>query len=202
MKGFIVRFFSLLMFILIVTCPLAFAQSRDAKSGRLNAFICEPLPPAPVLDVEMLDDAPRYQQLKDKFASVLRKNGIDVRAGAPLVLTIDLKTLRDSQASDKHDLGELRLGKDGGVSLRGNLWSNSADSVLGGRKKSSPGYDTTYLAITASLNRRDDGGCVWQGELVHDLKGDDPDRSAYGFVAPLADAIGQSIWNKSVVMSD
>lgn len=200
MKGFIVRLIALLTAILIVPPLPAFAQSPNAKSGRINAFICEKLPQASIVDVQMLDDAPRYRQLREKFITELREDGIGVKTGAPLTLTIDLKTVRDSQSSDQHGVGELRLGRDGGVSLRGKLWSNSADSVLGGRNKSSRGYDTTLLLITASLNRRDDNRCIWQGELIHDLKGEDPDRTAYQFMAPLAEAIGKTVQNERVTV--
>ena len=123
MKGFTLRFFTLSLFILIASQPPAVAQSGEAKSGLLNAFVCEALPPSAVLDVEMLDDAPRYQQLRKKFADQLKKDGIDVKDGASLVLTIDLRTIRDSQSSDRRGLGELKLGKGGSVNLRGKLWS-------------------------------------------------------------------------------
>lgn len=194
--------FALFIAVALLAAPAAVAQSDNGDAGRLNTYACEKLPSPLKLDVQIFDNAPRYLRLKENFTARLNKRGIVMAADAPLVLTLDVGTEREFQPTDKRGIGELRVGSGGGVSLRGKIWSNTDDSVLGGRKKSSQRRAVDRLRVTASLNRRDDGRCVWQGEILYALGGGDPDQAAFRFMPPLADAIGQSIRNKLVVMSD
>jgi hypothetical protein len=194
--------FALFIVVALLAAPAAMAQSENVDTGRLDAYACEELPSPLKLDVQIFDNAPRYLRLKEKFTARLNKRGIVMTADAPLVLTLDVRTEREFQPTEERGIGELRVGSGGGVSLRGKIWSNTNDSVLGGRKKSSQRRAVDQLRVTANLNRRDDGRCVWRGEILHALGGGDPDQAAFRFMPPLADAIGQSIRNKSVVMSD
>jgi hypothetical protein len=193
---------ALVFFVALLAAQLAMAQSGDRITGRLDAHICEKLPSPLKIDVQILDNAPRYVRLRDKFIARMNEDGIEMVTGAPYVLMLYIKTVRDFQQSDKSYIGELRIGKGGDVSVRGKIWSNSDDSVLGGRKKSSGRRTVNQLQVTADLNRRDDGRCVWQGKILHELRSGDPDNAAYHLMPILAGAIGRSIQNKPVNISE
>jgi len=193
---------ALLIFATRIAAPPAMAQSGNGGPSRLDAYACEKLPASLRIDVQILDNAARYLRLRDKFIARINKDGIEVVAGAPLVLMLDIKTVREFEEEDKRHIGELRVGGSGGVSLRGNIWSNTDDSVLGGRKKSADRTTVDRLQVTANLNRRDDGRCMWRGEILHDLQGGDPDHAAFQIMPILAGAIGQSIRNKPVIIPD
>ena len=105
---------ALLIFIALLAAPPAIAQSENGNPGRLDAYACEKLPSPLKIDVQILDDAPRYLRFRDKFAARMNENGIEVVAGAPLVLTLDVRTVREFQQSDKRHIGELHIGKSGG----------------------------------------------------------------------------------------
>lgn len=186
----------------LVSAPPSIAQSEKGKTGRLDAYACEELPAPLRIDVQMLDDTPRYLRIREKFILQMRQNGTEVVAGAPLVLTIDVTTMREFSQSDKNHIGEVRVDTGGSISLRGKIWSNTEGSVLGGRKKSSDRLAVDQLKVTANLNWRDDGRCVWQGEFLHDLQGGDPDRAAVQFAPSLVDAIGRSIRDRTVTVFD
>lgn len=185
---------------LLVSSP-ARGQS-EAPDGRLNAFSCEKLPSPLKIDVQVLDNAPRYLRFRDKFVEQLVRDGISVMAGAALVLTLEVRTERELSDPTKGNIGEVRIGKSGGVSVRGKIWSNTGDSVLGGRKKSADRRAVDRLKVKANLDRRKDGRCLWQGEILHDLYGRDPDKAARRLAPILAGAIGQSVQNQPVEIPD
>ena len=162
----------------LIAAPPASAQSDGDNIGRLDAYICERLPSAPSIDIKLLDDAPRNVQFRDAFVARAKKNGIAVTAGAPFLLLLDIKTVREFSGPQRGQLGEVRIGKGAGVDVRGKFWSNSEDSILGGRKSTSRRHSVDRLHVTASLNGRTDGRCVWQGKILYDLNGRNSDRAA------------------------
>lgn len=192
---------ALFFLVALVSLP-AIAQSEDGYTGRLDAYVYEELRSPLKIDVLILDNSPRYLQLRDRFSARMKENGIEVAADAPLVLILDINTVFENQQTGERHIGELRIGKGGGVTLRGNIWSNTEDSVLGGRKRSSYRPTTQHLQMTANLSRRDDGRSIWQGIIIYELRGGDPDRAAHRFMPILADAIGQPIQNKLVSIPD
>jgi hypothetical protein len=52
--------------------------------------------------------------------------------------------------------------------------------------------------VTATLNSRVDGHCLWQGEVRHDLRDDDPDEAAKKIMPYLAAAVGKAIKNRPI----
>jgi hypothetical protein len=197
-KYFITIGAALVLLAALMAPPQAAAQSEATNVARLDGHVCEQLPSSPRIDVQISDDAPRFLRLRDRFIARMKKDAIEIAAGAPLVLFLDVQTVREIQEQRKGSMGQVNIGKGGGVSVRSNIWSNTDDSLIGGRKKTANRLSSDRLRITAALNGRDDGRCIWQGRLVHDLRGGDPDRAAERFLPVLAGAIGQSVQARQV----
>lgn len=176
----------------------ALAQSSDETAGRLTAYACEKLRTPASIDVQLTDNSANNLQLKEKFTAHMKRDGLGVSATAPLLLMLDIRTTRTIEQAEKSEIGKLQVGKGGGVSLRGKVWSNTGDSVLGGRKKTARSRPVDQLTVTATLNRRDDGRCVWRGEISYDLQGRDADTAAGDMMPVLAHAIGKTIQNQPI----
>jgi len=83
------------------------------------------------------------------------------------------------------------------VFMRGNVWSNRDRSILGGPIEQPEKFSLNQLQVSASINRRTDGRCLWQGEVLHDLHGDeDPDAATLKIIPVLARALGKTIRNR------
>jgi hypothetical protein len=54
--------------------------------------------------------------------------------------------------------------------------------------------------VTANVNRRANGHCVWQGEVRHDLSGEDDDNATFRVITILANNLGKTVRNKALVV--
>ena len=196
------RLITLFILIVLFAPQMSHAQSGDNFTGYIDAYARQGLPSPLSIDVQILDNAPRYIRLRKKFIARMRSDGIEVVADAPFVLILDIRTEREFQQTGKGYICELRIGREEGVSLRGKIWSNTQDSILGGRIRPSDRTVINRLQLTAHLSRLDDGRCMWQGRILHELQGRDPDHAAYKFVPVLAGAIGRTIQKKLIIVSD
>lgn len=196
------------LFILVGLQPGHAQQNRPAADGggaRLNAFACEALPRPLRLDVQVMDNDERYLRYRDRFIARLKRDGIEVAENAALLLTLDVRKVVEFERREGGELFELRagqenedIGREGDLFMRGNVWSNRSDSVLGGRKRDPGQLSVDQLRATASVNRRDDGRCLWRGELRYNLDGKDPDEVARRLMPILAGALGKTVRNRPV----
>jgi hypothetical protein len=185
----------------------ALAQSADAPNSRLNAYECEALPKPLQVYVQVLDDADRFLKFKDHFEKALRSVGAEIAPKAPIVVTLDVRTVREFQAQSKDTFLQLRagqenvdIGREGKVFFRGNVWSSKDSSVLGGPKRRVESHLLNQLQVTANVNRRANGHCVWQGEVRHDLSGEDDDNATFRVITILANNLGKTVRNKALVV--
>jgi hypothetical protein len=188
-------------FILLGSHPGAAQETdRETADGRLNAFACETLPSPLRLSVEVMDNTEQFLRLRDSFVERLKGAGVQVADGTPLVLMLDVRKLVEFEQQSGGQLFELRagqededIGRDGELFMRGNVWSNRSDSVLGGRKRDPGQLATDQVEVSASINSRSDGRCLWRGEVRHELNGDDTLDAAQRIVPFLAGALGQTV---------
>ncbi len=183
----------------------ALGQSADPPTSRLNAYECETLPKPLRLSVQVLDNAERFLKFKGHFEKELRAAGAEIAANAPVVVTLDIRTVREFQEKSAGPLFELRagqentdIGRDGTVFFRGNVWSNRSSSVLGGPKRRSGRLALNQLQVTANLNRRSDGRCLWQGEVLHNLSGENTDNATLRILTILAGNLGKMVRNRAL----
>lgn len=198
---------AVLSLILIIAAPIPVMAQAAGNPGesRINAFACGALPAPLRVDVQVLDNAARYLTFRKRFIEALRAMGGSAVDGAADILTLDVRTEREFQRRAGGELLELRagqenknIGDEGDVFFRGNIWSNSSDSVLGGRKRDLGRLSLNQLQVTATINSRKDGRCLWQGEVIHNLDGEDPDAATHRILPVLARAIGKTMRNQIV----
>ena len=200
------RFTVLAIFLMVAAPSSGFAQAAgDTGDSRMNAFACGSLPSPLKVDVQVLDNANRFVKFRQHFIAALRAGGGDAVRGAPAILTLDVRTEREFQKRAGGELLELRagqenanIGDEGTVFFRGNIWSNSSDSVLGGRKRDLGRLSLNQLQVTATVNSRKDGHCLWQGEVRHNLHGEDADDATLRILPILVQSIGKTVRNKAI----
>ncbi len=185
----------------------ALGQSADPPTSRLNTYECESLPRPLRLSVQLLDDADRFLKFKDHFENELRAAGAEITTNAPAVLTLDVRTVREYQGESAGPLFELRagqentnIGQDGTVFFRGNVWSNRSNSVLGGPKRQSGQRSLNQLQVTVNINRNTDGRCLWQGEVLHNLDGENADIITLRTLTILAGNLGKTVRNRALTI--
>lgn len=178
----------------------ASATARDAP-GRLSSYFCGTMPANLSVEVVLLDNADANLRIKNAFVDRLRRQGVAVQPGAALTLTLEIAAVREFEERGKEEsLIELRvgqanreLGQQGDVDLRGSVWSSSQDSLVGGRRKGPASLAVNRVRLTASLNRRADGHCLWQGEAIHELNGREVEPVAMALVPSLVGAFGKTV---------
>lgn len=200
----------LILVLVLLGTPAAAQLPPLEPEGRVNAFLCGEVPAKAAIDVVLLDNADANLAVKDSFVATLRRQGVRIVPGAALVLTLDIRTVREGQSVKPPDLVDVRVGQpnedsarpgpnDPGVrdqglaGVRANIWSNRRDSVLGGRRQVVEGRRVDQVSVNASLNRRVDGRCLWQGDAVQELGGGDAAEAAQSLAPYLARAFGKTV---------
>ena len=184
----------------------AHGQPADVPPSRINAFLCGTLPAPLQLDVQVLDNSRRIIAFRDQFEKELQARGVSVSRTAATIVILDFKTVREFQGKPKDAIFErpsdrniTGVGQEGAVPLQGNVWSNKEGSLFGGPKGESDTFSLNQLQVSASINSRTGGHCLWQGEVLHDLHGDeDPDNLTRKILPVLAQAIGKTIRNRAL----
>ncbi len=200
----------LILGLVLLGAPAAAQFVPPPPEGRVNAIICGDIPATMVLDVVLLDNADANLPVKDSFVATLRDRGVKISPGANLVLTLGIETVREAVSVKPPDMIEVRVGQanedaariepgdtsvgeQGLTRVRANIWSNRRDSVLGGRRRVVEGEMIDQVKLSASLNRRADGRCLWQGDAVQELNGADAARAARMLAPLLAGSLGKSV---------
>lgn len=173
----------------------------DPAPGRLSAYYCGSMPSDYSVDVVLLDNKDENLLIKDAFVSGLTRRGVTVREGAPLILTLEIAPVREFEQSDgRRGIIEMRVGQpdydldqQGDVDVRGSVWSNTRDSLVGGRRGGPSELAVNRLRMVAALNSRVDGRCLWQGEATHELGNREVPELALALVPPLVGAFGKSV---------
>ena len=198
-----------LIILALTTSAGAHGQSAKAVTSRINAYSCEALPDPLHVDIQVLDDSERNVALGKLFAKALQDRGVIVSNSAPTTAMLEVRTVRDFQGSPKASIFEsgkdreiTRNEQEAAVSVQGNIFSNREGSLLGGPKDPPTKFSLNQLGISVTLNRRADGRCLWQGEVLHDLRGqEDPDQLARKLIPILARAVGKSVRNRTVTVN-
>ena len=173
--------------------------------GYLTAFACETLTTPLQLRVEVMDNTDQNLKLKDLLVQRLQKNGAQIVDSSPQVLSLEVAVARQATRNKPGDMVDVRVGgekPEEGTSdyarVRMNIWSSTRDSLLTGRQPSVEEEGFDMLRLRASLNSRADGRCLWQGEIIENLDGEDAYGAAAKVIFHLADAVGQAVNRKPV----
>lgn len=190
---------------LLVAGPLPAAEGQlaqaSAGAGRVNSTLYHQLPEGFPVEVIVFDDNELNVDIRDRFTEELAKAGHLSAVDAPLELSFETEVVTGSIATHKPSLGRIggsseeevgNRGSRSGVDVEINVWSNTQDSVLGGRKSESTSRETLYRLV-AQLRDRATGRVLWRGEAVCTMVTSDQKRLARSMVPPLVGAYGASV---------
>ncbi len=157
--------------ILAAAVPAA-GQAKDEALGRVTAFACESLPSPLKIEVETSDGSPQADRLRRVLVRSLVARQAVVSPGAPLRLSLYVESAHAPEIRKGRDLDKISSGNDidEAIRIHIDIWSNSRNSIIGGRRDQVlTAADELLIEIT--LDSRTNGRCVWQGKAVYKLGG-------------------------------
>ena len=187
-----VRNFLLVLMTVMGFGPQAWAQQAPGTQGVLNAVAYREVPGELGLEVTLYDNSDLDLRVRERMELALRAAGYTVAEGAPFELLLETASRLGEIEDWAPSLGELST-KGGGVALQFNIWSNTQDSVIGGRQERPSTVGQLRLEMRAVLRERESGTVVWEGRAVSQSTGSDSERLATGMVGPLAESLGQTV---------
>ncbi len=169
-------------------------QSAAQAPGMVTSRAIKKVPETLTVSVAPYDDSDLNLRLKKEFETLLAaRDGVSIEpaAKAGLLLLFEAKVVPAEDAPYRPSLGSLNAGSSG-VDVNVNVWSNTQDSVLGGRQPA-PEVGSNLFHINAILRHKSGGEVIWQGDIYHVLSGPETERIARAMVAPLVEKIGQTV---------
>lgn len=185
--------------------PGAAAESPD---GYVTAFSCEPMQRPLSVTPQILDNTDENVRLHGILVERLAERGVTVDDAAGQTMSFNVERVREAAVRKPGDLVDVRvgqedpddLGREGFASVHMNIWSNSRDSVIGGRRDTVEHRLVDRLHISVTINSKADGRCLWRGEVVQNLDGRDPGRTAEQMIPILTRAIGKSLSQQPITL--
>ncbi len=188
---------------------LQVAQTGGAMApGMLTTQAFKKIPEGETITVTPYDDNDLNLQLKTEFETELTADERTVaEAETGLLLLFEAKVVPAEQAPRRPSLGSVRAsaGQERDltredednveVEANVNVWSNTQDSVLGGRQEAED-LGASVFHINAVLRNQANGEVLWQGDAYYELLTPDTERVARGMVPPLVDRLGSTTANE------
>ena len=136
----------------------------------VSTTACGAIPPDSVVAVIPADDSPLNMEIAGRLAETLHGTGYRTGRTGPLELRYHAAEQGQPPTTRERSLGRLD-GSGGGVSLNLNIWSNTKDSVIGGRRAQQRAGNALHLVVEMELDRVADRDCIWRGEAAASLVG-------------------------------
>lgn len=180
--------------------PTAGIPESGAPTGQIgidrplvSALVLRDIPAPTVLAVEPRDDTDVNLQIARQFEAELKARGIRVDRNAPLAIRFTSGSETALSRGRGGSLGEARVENDVESRVILNLWSNSKDSVVGGRVDPAGGIVDSRFRLRATLDDRRNGERLWQGDAVVAQQGrDEPLALSQPMVSALVPLIGKT----------
>lgn len=139
------------------------AQDDNDSPGLAYATLFMPIPVGTPINVRPWDNSAENQTVRESFTDALTQHGVHLAdKGTPLMLNFETRVESLAVPGNGPSLGEVQ-GRNYDSRIRMNLWSNSQDSVLAGRRSNDDSATTRYV-LRATLDNQDTGERLWQGE--------------------------------------
>ncbi|NIA69508.1 hypothetical protein HBA54_12980 [Pelagibius litoralis] len=176
--------------------------------GMLTTRAFKKVSDSATVTVTPYDDNDLNLQLKADFESALAAQERTVtEAKTGLLLLFETKVIPAEQAPRRPSLGSVRASSGNErdltresedsveVEANVNVWSNTQDSVLGGRQEAQA-LGASVFHMNAVLRDQSNGEVLWQGDAYYELQTPDTERIARSMVPLLVDNLGKSAANE------
>ena len=178
--------------------PLAIAQGAETKPGRVTGRAFHPVPRGTMIEVSPLDDRPENLLLAAEFRTALARAGhLLGDAKSPLRLSFDseVRPVSGAPAAQRPADGATPRGPgDPAAALPDRPVARGSDNVA--RKTA---LALRYV-INATLDEREAGRRLWQGNVRYDDADGDRVRLLIRLVTPLMTAFGQTQKGRSFAL--
>lgn len=191
---------------MVVLLTLPAHRGEAQQTGMVNAVAFEEVPSGAAIDVDPLDDSDDSLALLTEIERQLRDKGYEIREGAELVLSFELRDLEGAwtgggtnsflefRNTDDHtgtDAPEVRL----------NLFKSDKGGLINRlgneRPEGTRQIASSELRLDATLDNRSNGKRLWQGWSVIDLGPSDNFERQKRMVPPLIETFGQTTRQKT-----
>lgn len=171
--------------------------SPARADGVMNAVSYFPIPPGSAFEVRTLDNSASNLELVDAMEQALRLSGRGVQDDATLVLTVEpTDQIGSYDGSNRHIMsftGESSTGHEDDTELRFNLYDSQSGGILNEGGEAAAGVRHSEYALLVRLEDRTNGRQLWEGWASADLVSGDHNALLQKMVAPLANAIGETV---------
>ncbi len=169
------------------------ADEPEVLPGRAYASSFGPVPANLPVTVKPWDNSVANLKVKSSFTDALSKHGVKLaETGTPLLLNFETEIESLASPAFGPTLGQVQ-GRNWDSRVRMNLWSNSQDSVLAGRRGNETSGRTVRYILRATLDDQRTGQRLWQGEASYTGAPAD-ESSAFAAMAPIvAEGFGQNV---------
>ncbi len=176
---------------------LAQDATDDTAPGRAYATVFSPVPAGVPIAVRAWDNSSENQRVRSSFTDALSKHGVTLTdQKSSLILNFETEVENLAVPSEGPSLGQFQ-GRNWDSRVRMNIWSNSQDSVLTGRRGESGPPGTTRYILRATLDDDSTGQRLWQGEASYTGAPSD-EAATFAAMAPiLIDGFGQNLAPKT-----
>ena len=184
---------------LVLQAPMAGAQQAAPATlpagGTVTARLLGKVPADPVVFVSPYDDSELNLKLQADFERRIADTGkarlATTEAGAGFLLLFESEVVAADQVPHQANIGSARVDQ-GGAEVNVNVWSNTQDSVIGGRQEEADPKSSVFH-INAVLRDQKSGEVVWQGDAYHVLREPGTERVARAMVLPLVKTMGETV---------
>jgi hypothetical protein len=179
--------------IAVAAQPAIADTDEDAAPGVAYASSYGPVPVGFAVTVRPWDNTNDNLRVKASFTDALSRRGIRLtEAGSPLTLNFETEIESLAMPTYGRSLGQVQ-GRNWDSRVRMNLWSNSQDSVVGGRRGADSAFATTRYILRATLDDQRTGQRLWQGEASYTGASNDQAGTFAAMAPVLVDGFGETL---------
>lgn len=182
---------------MLAASPSFADTDEDLGPGLAYASAYGPIPPGEAVAVRPWDNNNDSQRVKASFTDALSRRGVRLtETGTPLTLNFETEIESLAVPNTGPSLGQVQ-GRNWDSRVRMNLWSNSQDSVIAGRRSDSSAFGTTRYILRATLDDQRTGQRLWQGEASYTGASNDQAGTFAAMAPVLVDGFGENLRPKS-----
>jgi hypothetical protein len=190
------RLLPILVVLAVVGAALPVRAEDDGSPGLAYASLFTPIPAGTPINVRPWDNSAENQRVQESLTDALTQQGVALTGkGTPLTLNFETKVESLAVPGVGPSLGQVQ-GRNYDSRIRMNLWSNSEDSVLAGRRSNDDSATTRYI-LRATLDDQTTGERLWQGEAHYTAVVTDETKTFVAMAPILLSGFGKNLHPKS-----